>query len=312
MLDNKEPSALRITIFVSVGFILVGIPIYIFEGFGYLPAYIALFIGIASIIYTRENALMNIKIKHSDSLHEFLQFWIEQTNDLKVKIQRSIGGLIKLKIPYNSIDRDKLELEIITRNILYNDLVNNHIDNAHINLNKKWSNYINLLKRYRGTAEEMLTYISKKTNEMFGNKHISIENNDNFNYQGNNLVFPWFNEIIFLYFNNSGFKFPNPEYAKSNYVGENNSIEGYKITIRLDDITIPALGIVNDDLTAKEFIDVFNRLKSKDSEISKYIKILDSTMSQIESLFKWISSDINELLEYPVFGEKCSFIKKAL
>lgn len=315
MLDNlREPSAAAITILVSVLFILIGIPIYYFEGFSYLPAYIALFIGIFSVVYTRENALMSVKIKHSDDLHVFLEFWMNQITDLHSKIQRSVGGLIKLNVPYNSVDQDKLDLETITGNILYDDFVNNHLGNAPIDLKKEYLDYLSMLEKYRNTAKELFKLLSEKSKKLFDSRDISIETADNFTYNGENLVFPYFYDLIFLYLNNGDFNLSNPQYVKTSYVkNDGTSIEGYPITITFVDKELrPTIGIVKDDRTAKELIDVFNRLKSKDLETSKVIDDLNRISGEIERLFEIISNCIEELLKYPIFGEKCLFIRKAL
>jgi hypothetical protein len=114
-------------------------------------SYMALVIGIATVLYTRKSMLLEVRIRHTNDLHKFLEKWLEELTSYN---QNIIENLPTLNTPFIKKHEysQRYGLYKIVDNGLYRDLLDNHIPKEHANFIANWMKYKTLLENYESAC----------------------------------------------------------------------------------------------------------------------------------------------------------------
>jgi hypothetical protein len=94
--------------------------------------------------------------------------------------------------------------------------------------------------------------------------------------------------------------------------------KGYQVTLTKNNGTFSGgIAIASDPKNAEKYTVVFESLQkepsnSKNKELGSFINKIKEKDKEIDASFIKISKTLVDMDRYPVFGEKCEFIRRAL
>jgi hypothetical protein len=140
--------------------------------------YIALVVGISTVLYTRKSMILQVRMEHTKDLHTFLQEWLNLLENRQTKL---VPLLTTLRVPFWQKDSYTPEygLYLITNNGLYNDLLNNHVPDEHSKFYTDWNKYKISTETYERSCRSLYLELLKQIERSF-TKSMGIKINENF------------------------------------------------------------------------------------------------------------------------------------
>jgi hypothetical protein len=281
-----------------------------------IPAWAALIIAAFSIYYSSESLIMDVKIKHSEDLHKFIAEWKRVNEGFYYKIIPLMGAEFqKNELKFT---RPQYSLESINNDILYTDLTKNHLEGKYKELLENWRKYCKLAEEFETKLNDLRSYIQKLVMKELSTAGLS--QTIDYNYKGNDVVNPWFIDTLFSNYISDIDKSQQIKVQEINYsLPETQSMaKGYQVTLTKNNgLFSGSIAIARNTQNAEKYVAIFENLQkessnTKDKELKAMLSDISKKGEGISTLFQEVSKTLVDLDKYPVFGEKCEFIRRAL
>jgi hypothetical protein len=278
------------------------------------PAWLALVLSLIGVYYSNESLVMNVKMRHSEDLHKFIGEWKIIHDGFYHKVipnfatSYSRGEL--------DINRRIYGLDLINNDTLHNDLISNHLG-KYYELKSDWNRYIKDVNDF----EMKLGELRKQVEELFFEelKKNKLNPTISYAYEGTETLTPNIADLLMLIYSGAISEKHQLQIQESNYSmpKTNSTLKGFNVLATRNNGTYQAtVAIAKEERTAKIYLKVFNELQDENNiklgKIKTSIKEIKSKDAEIDKLFAKVSKYLTDLDRYPVFGEKCDFVQRAL
>jgi hypothetical protein len=278
-----------------------------------ISGWVALIISIFGIYYSYEALLMNVKMKHSEDLHKFISDWCENIKNYQ---ENTLPALwINTPKTYYIMRKNNELLYSVSSDILYQDLLDNHTTEEK-NLKNNWVKYLETILTYENDCNHLMDEIR---NSIFvAVRSFAPDFEEGYNYNGKETIFTDFANAIFLKYLD---KLEDNLTIKTQLINYSIPIEGISTTYQVHQISASAkdnsrlyqIIATKDENLVQRYIDIFNTLYEKPSaKLVPFVNTVRKQNEKVGTLFEAITRDLTNLNKYPVFGEKCEFVKRAL
>ena len=296
--------------------ILLGTVYFGLIPFADIPAWAALIIAAFSIYYSSESLIMDVKIKHSEDLHKFIAEWKRVNEGFYYKIIPLMGAQFQ-KNELN-FTRPQYAPENINNDILYSDLTQNHLGEKYKNLLGDWNNYCKTVNDFETQLNGLHKYIEELAMKEL--KKAGLSTTIDYNYKGTDVLNPWFVDVLFSNYVAGIDKSQQIKIQEMDWsIPETQSMaKGYQVTLTKNNGTFSGgIAISNDPKKAEKYTVIFEALQKepsnvKNKELESLISKIKEKDKEIDTSFSKISKTLVDMDRYPVFGEKCEFIRRAL
>jgi hypothetical protein len=277
-----------------------------------VPAWAALLLSLFGIYYTSESLIMDVKIKHSDDLHKFISEWKKIHEGFYTKVIPEMGTEFSRNT--KSIDKLQFDPDYINGDIFYEDLIKNHLG-KYRRLGGRWNNYNSDVRTY----ETALNKASEKieTLAMIALKKAGIEPKKGYGYENMEIITPGFADQLLMSYKGAITEKQQMVVQETGYTLNKQPMKAYVVYAnRQNGAWQVDIAHATSPETAQQYISVFESLRDSklksDAKLKEWDVIIKKLDAKIDAYYIEIAQDLVNLDKYPVFGEKCSFVQRAL
>ena len=304
---------ITITVVVLIGLLIILTVVYFPKQVGLIPAFIALLIGSISILYSYETLLMNVKGEHSKELNKIVEIWYNLNEEVYKKYVSKITNFDTYP--------ENFDLNSLSKDPIYQDLVSMHLGKFR-GLDKSWEDYKSkiaiLAKKCVEFRQLTESAISTKISELHL-KELTVGEI----YNIPNIRHPYFTNLICRYYIKEETQNPlNFSYSPSSKVDPqtNESVTWQNVyaTPKNGEPYQYYVMTASDIDTLSGYLKIFNSIFDrppgilKEQEFSDKKEEIHNLENDLKKKFERISSNLYALDKYPIFGEKCEYVVRAL
>lgn len=279
-----------------------------------ISGWVALILSVFGIYYTYEALVMNVKLEHSKDLRKFVSDWIT------IHRRYYLDVIPNVAISYSQgnfkANKEQYSLNAISEDILCDDLLKNHLYKQ-TSLKREWEMYEKIVKEYEDVCNQLRDNIQSKIENKI--KLISPHYKIDYFYNEADTICLNFADVIYLRYRGwikDDLILKSMETSYSVPLGDNkwDTSKVFQVSAQTKDNTRNfIIAYVKEKETADRYLKVFEALYSKvDEETLPYLKMVEDIDKEQDRLYNAVSINLTNLNKYPIYGEKCEFVKRAL
>lgn len=304
---------ITIAIVALIVSIIILIVVYVPNQVGLIPAFIALLIGALSILYSYETLLMNVKGEHSKELNRIIDGWYNLNKEVYKKYVSKITDF--------DTYQENFDLDSLSKDPIYQDLISMHLGKFR-GLDKSWEAYKSKIALLAKKCVEFRQLTESAVSAKIGELRLK-ELKAGEIYNTPNVRYPYFTNLICRYYIKEETQNPlNFSYSSSSKIdpqtNENVTWQIVSATPKNGELYQYNIMTSSDIDTISSYLKIFNSVFDrppgilKEQEFSDRKEEIHNLESDLKKEFEKISEDLYALDKYPIFGEKCEYVVRAL
>ena len=304
---------ITIAVVALIAVLIVLVVVYVPNQVSLIPAFIALLIGTISILYSYETLLMNVKEKHSKELNKIIEGWYNLNEEVYKKYVSKITDFDTYP--------ENFDLNALNKDPLYKDLVSMHLGKFK-GLDKRWEDYKSEIAILAKKCEEFRRLTENAISAKIDEGHLKKLRIGEI-YNTPDVLYPYFTNLICRYYIKEEIQNPlNFSYSSTSQVDPktNKSItwQNVSATPKNGDLYQYPIMAASDIDTINCYLEIFNSVFDrppgilKEQEFSYKKEEIRRLKDNLKEEFENISEDLYALDKYPIFGEKCEYVVRAL